>query len=371
MFYIIGFILLGIGLCELYFEKFEKNKTLIILMIGLWIILSSRGFLGTDWYFYYPSFMEKTYIYEKGYMLYTSLIGGIYKSYPFYQSITLGIDFICLYFLFKKYSKYPILTFGIFYCIQGLFMEVELLRNMKAIILFMFSLRFIENKKIIPYMLLNIVGVSFHQSAILYLPLYFILRIKYDRKIILTLFVLGSLIYICNIDILISSLEKISMFLGGNLGNKIDNYIKVIPKNIPRGINMFFLERVLLFIIAYFYEKNNILKNIAFISIYIFLYTSELSIVSVRIGTLFIFITWLLYSRVFDNFKYKKTTSILILIICVFRLHIGLSYPGNKINYSSENLFFKKLNYQKREKELIESKKYLESSHGKELLIQY
>jgi hypothetical protein len=48
-----------------------------------------------------------------------------------------------------------------------------------------------------------------------------------------------------------------------------------------------------------------------------------------------------------------------------------MMFPGNKINYKYENAIFNKLNYEKREKELIESKKYLKESHGKELLIQY
>lgn len=367
----ISLLLLGFGIFDIFYENKNKSKILIILMVVIWILLSTRGFLGTDWYFYYPSFMSNTYIYEKGYMLYSFLIGSIYKNYTFFQSITLGIDFICLYFIFKKYCKYYILAFVIFFSIQGLFMEVELLRNMKAIILFIFSLKYIEERKFIPYIILNLIGVSFHQSAILYIPLYYLLNINFNKKLIISLFLLGSLIYLSNFDFILNSLDSFGNYLNGSIGEKIDNYLKVIPKNIPRGLNLFYIERVILFLIAYYYEKNKILKNIGYLSVFIFLYTSELSIISLRIGILFIFITWFLYARAFEYINKKVILSFLIGTICIFRIYINFSYPGNKINYKYENSFIYKLNYKKREKELIESKKYMKSFYGKELLLQY
>lgn len=371
MFYTIGFLLIAFGICDVFAEKVNRKRVLIILMFSLWVILSTRGFLGTDWYFYYPSFMDGTYIYEKGYMIYTSIIGGIYKNFIFYQSFTLALDFICLYFLFRKYTKYSVLTFALFFCIQGLFLEVDLLRNMKSILLFMFSLKYLQEKKLIPYLLLNIIGVSFHASSILYLPLYFLLDRDYNKKIILFLFLLGSIIYIGSFNILINFFNEISPYLKGGLGDRIENYISIIPKNIPRGLNMFYLERVVLFLIAFIYEKNRVLKNIAYLSIGIFLYTSELGILSTRIGILFIFITWILYSNSLLYVERKKQMMLLIVTISLFRLWTSLSYPGNEINYNSKNLFLRDFNFKSREKELIESKKYLKDSYGKELLIQY
>ncbi|MEG0817728.1 EpsG family protein, partial [Cetobacterium sp.] len=315
----------------------------------------------------------ETYIYEKGYMIYTTFIAGIYRNYIFYQLITGTIDIVVLYYIFKKYCKFPILTFAIFFSIQGLQMEVELLRNMKAIILFLISIKYIEERKIFPFLLLNFMGITFHWSALVYLPMYYILNFKYNKKFIVSVFILGSICYVFDIKILANLLEKLEFITSGPLKEKILNYRSILPVESFRGLNLFYFERLVLFFIAYFYEKNNILKNSAYIWISIFLFTSELSIVSVRIGILFIYSVWIIFSRgvEIENKKISYSLLSVILFLCGFRLHNNLNFPGNKINYRYQNAIFNKLDYEKREVELKESKKFLKDSHGKELLIQY
>ncbi|MEG1451024.1 MAG: EpsG family protein [Cetobacterium sp.] len=373
-FYIVAITLLLLGLYDVFGQNLKiKERLLKVIVIFLIIFLGTRGLLGWDWYFYYPSFLNETYIYEKGYMIYTTFIAGIYRNYIFYQLITGTIDIVVLYYIFKKYCKFPILTFAIFFSIQGLQMEVELLRNMKAIILFLISIKYIEERKIFPFLLLNFVGITFHWSALIYLPMYYILNFKYNKKFIVSVFILGSICYVFDIKILANLLEKLEFITSGPLKEKILNYRSILPVESFRGLNLFYFERLVLFFIAYFYEKNNILKNSAYIWISIFLFTSELSIVSVRIGILFIYSVWIIFSRgvEIENKKISYSLLSVILFLCGFRLHNNLNFPGNKINYRYQNAIFNKLDYEKREVELKESKKFLKDSHGKELLIQY
>ncbi|MDX8337055.1 EpsG family protein [Candidatus Cetobacterium colombiensis] len=372
IFIFIAFILLLLGIYDVFGDNKElKEKILKMIVLFLIFFLGTRGFLGWDWYFYYPSFMEGTYVYEKGYMLYTQLIRSIFKNYIFYQILTTTIDFIALYYIFKKYCKYPILAFAIFFSIQGLHIEVELLRNIKAIILFLFSLRYIEEKKIIPFLLLNLIGIYFHTSAIIFLPMYFILNYKYKDKVILGLFLLGSIYYLLDLKIFLSVFNLNLYFLPKILNDKILSYNQVIPKDLIRGFNSFYIERLVIFILAYKYENNLILKNSAYIWIGIFLFTSELSIVSLRIGILFVYSSWLILTRGIEKVHRKDILLIIIFILCLGRIYKSLTFPGNIINYKYENIFFNKLDYERREKELIEGKKFLKDSHGKELLIQY
>lgn len=373
-FYIVAITLLLLGLYDVFGQDLKiKEKILKSVVIFLIIFLGTRGLLGWDWYFYYPSFFYETYIYEKGYMIYTALISGIWKNYIFYQFLTGTVDIIVLYFIFKKYCKFPTLTFAIFFSIQGLQMEVELLRNMKAIILFLISIKYIEERKIFPFLLLNFMGITFHWSALIYLPMYYILNFKYSKKFIVSIFILGSICYIFDIKILASLLEKLEFITSGPFKEKISNYKSILPAQSFRGLNLFYFERLILFFIAYFYEKNTVLKNSAYIWILIFLFTSELSIVSVRIGILFIYSVWIILSRGIEIENKKISYSLLsvILFLCGFRLYNNLNFPGNKINYRYRNVIFNKIDYEKREAELKESKKFLKDSHGKELLIQY
>ncbi|WP_297599208.1 EpsG family protein [uncultured Cetobacterium sp.] len=373
-FYIVAIIISLLGLYDVFGKNSQiKNKLLKVVVFFLIVFLGTRGFLGWDWYFYYPSFLNGTYVYEKGYMFFTIFISRIWKNYIFYQFITGSIDLLVFYFVFKRYCKYPILTFAIFFSIQGLQMEVELLRNMKAIVLFLLSLKYIEERKILPFLLLNVLGATFHLSALIYLPMYYILNINYNKKIILSIFILGSFYYIFDLKIFIILLENLGNVSNGAFRDRVLNYKSVLPIETFRGLNMFYLERLILFAVAYFNEKNIILKNSAYIWIFIFLFTSELSIISVRIGILFIYSIWIVLSRAVEiqDIRTKYLVLATIFLLCGFRLHNNLSFIGNADNYRYENIIFGGLDYERREKELKESKKFLKDSHGKELLIQY
>lgn len=368
----IALILLLLGIYDVFSEnKNQKERVLKSVVIILILFLGTRGFLGWDWYFYYPSFMNSTYIYEKGYMLYTTLIKGIFRNYIFYQFITTTIDFIALYFIFKKYCKYPIMAFAIFFSIQGLHIEVELLRNIKAMILFLFSIQYIKERRIIPFLFLNVLGILFHTSAIIYLPMYFILNYNYKNKVILSIFILGSIYYLLDFKIFNLIFNLNFEFLPKILENKIIDYRETIPKELTRGITLFYFERAIVFFLAYKYEKDLVIKNSAYIWIFIFLFTSELSIVSLRIGILFIYGVWLVLTRAIEKVENKKILIGILCILCLGRIYKSITFPGNKINYKYKNAIFNELDYSEREKELIESKRYLKESHGKELLIQY
>ncbi len=52
-------------------------------------------------------------------------------------------------------------------------MEIELLRNVKCVMIFLLALPYAEKRKIVPYILLMLLAYSFHRSAILFAPLYF------------------------------------------------------------------------------------------------------------------------------------------------------------------------------------------------------
>lgn len=372
IFILIALILLVLGVYDIFSEdKIKKEKILKGVVILLILFLGTRGFLGWDWYFYYPSFMNSTYIYEKGYMLYTSLIKGIFKNYIFYQFITTAVDFIALYYIFKRYCKYPIMAFAIFFSLQGLYIEVELLRNIKAIILFLFSIQYIKERKIVPFLFLNILGILFHTSAILYLPMYFILNYAYKKKVIMSIFILGSIYYLLDLKIFQLIFHLNLEFLPEIFRDKLINYKEVVPKELFRGLNLLYLERAVVFFLAYRYERDTVIKNSAYVWIAIFLFTSELSIVSLRIGVLFVYGAWLVLTRAIENVENKKVLIGVIFILCLGRMYQSITFTGNKINYKYKNAIFNELNYEEREQELIESKKYLKESHGKELLIQY
>lgn len=372
IFFIVTIILFLFGIYDV-FGKNQKIKEYLLkgILIFLVLFLGTRGFLGWDWYFYYPSFMSNEYIYEPGYMFYSTLIGSIFKNYIFYQFITTLIDIIILYFIFKRYCKYKIMAFAIFFSIQGFYMEVELLRNFKTILLFLISLEYIEKKNIYMFYLLNAIGFLFHKSALLYFPMYFILDRNYNKKVIVNIFILGSLYYIFDFKFMKILSELNIEYFPEIFKEKFLLYKEYLFLDLKRGVNIFYIERLLAFYFTYKYEQNKLIKNSVYIWVFLFLFTSELSIASLRISILFIYGAWLVFVRVLENEKIKVLGFVLITLLGLIRMYNSLIFPGNKINYVYENVFFYPLDYQKREQDIKKSKKFLKESFGKELLIQY
>ena len=174
----------------------KKNEnTFFFFLSFLFVIVcffGLRGFVFTDWinyYYHYETIPNdfKTFIgfinnpknsSEVGYYFFQFICKQISKNYFFLQFCSSVVDTLILVFFFRDLN--PRNLFLCVFCIapfKGLEIEINLLRNSKAIFLFLYSLKYIygEKKSFVNYFFINLIGCTFHLSAILYLPLYFIL----------------------------------------------------------------------------------------------------------------------------------------------------------------------------------------------------
>ena len=70
--------------------------------------------------------------YELGFQIYTSFIKTLTNNYFIYNFINVSVDFIILYFVIKRFSKYPILSLLLFFSIYGVALEIDMIRNAKV-----------------------------------------------------------------------------------------------------------------------------------------------------------------------------------------------------------------------------------------------
>jgi hypothetical protein len=130
------------------------------------------------------------------------------------------------------------------------------MRNSKAILLFLFSLRYIEKKQIIKYIIVNTLGVLLHATAIIVLPLYFILNKKISRKLVLFIFIAGNIIYLFQIHCFRPILEYLGQLLfGGKIKMLILGYL-ASDMSAPYGITIGCLERTLSFCLIFYISKR-------------------------------------------------------------------------------------------------------------------
>jgi hypothetical protein len=323
--------------------------------------IAFRAYIYADWVFY-ESFYEKVPSLldgfkkvgshlnrgiDPGFVLYVSFCKVFFPDYLPFQAISSIVDIIILYYFFKHYIPDNIaMGFAAFY-VWGLYLEIDLLRNVKAVMLFLISIKYLRLKKIIPYMLLNLAGTLFHISSLFYIPVYFIINFKYHRIIIFSAWLAGNTIFICRIkwmaDILSFAETALSI---PRVSFLIQRYGSHAVYSSPYGISLGYIERQLTFLLVFFLQdkliisnkNNHIFINLVYIYSFIYLYFSEMFILTARIPQLFLCSYWVLYPGIYKILKKEKK----YLFLCLFLLYgvMRIAYNNAMPERGYENSLF-------------------------------
>jgi len=371
--YITLFLLLYVNIIPLYRTKIVSFYNYSIFLQQFFIVallvifFGFRGFVHTDWIVYYsvydnsPTLFDGSYHIKKflgrsmesGFLFYMIICKTISSNYFFLQLISFVIDFLILFYFFKRIiPKYIAFGFIFFMLFSGIDLEFNLLRNSKAIMLFLISIKYIEEKKFVKYVVINSLGALFHITSLLYFPLYFILNKKISRKIMLIIFIIGNVIFLLQIEWCRSLLTFISTRIPGRIGYLMEIYLESDLYSKSYGITIGYLERFFTFIFIYcFFEKlcrinksNLIYINTFFIYCFIFLYFSEIAILLQRVTLLFIFPYWILYPQIYSLIKKKQVFLIILLFYGILKMSVG----NNNIIKSYDNVLLQYKTYGER-----------------------
>lgn len=340
----------------------HKNNILQygLFFIVIFVFIGFRGFISTDYTSYYPFFKKVPSFdgnnildiftqqngWEAGFVFYTMLFKTICPDYFLYQASLLCFDVIVLHKVFCQYChRYERLAFCFFFVFQGFGIEVNLLRNSKSIMLFLLSLDYIRKNSFIKYALINLIGFLFHTSALLYIPLYFVLKRKYTRTFLVLLFIIGQLFFLAQIPWERMLFTKIAEFVPGRFNSYIAMYVTKLAKGY--GFSIGYLERSLSSILIlsvynkmmYESEDNVVFLNLFFIYQFIYLFFSGLAIIPQRIGLLFILGYWFVYPKLYSLLKkdMKIVFMSCFLLYSILRMYMDtntiiLSYDNYLLN---------------------------------------
>lgn len=281
---------------------------IMLVFIGL------RGFVYTDFMNYYPFFNHldiSDYIdvsalgnmYEPGFVLYSYICKLLFDNYFVWNFISAVIDLSLLYVFIKRYSPYHLLSVAIFIVMGFTALEFNVLRNAKAIFIFLLGLKYLESRNLKKYSLYILVAMTFHLSAIFYWPLYFILHKRWNRSLLLTIFIVGLIVCLTN------NLFFVNFILDNVLVGFSDQEIKMFSNAfVDDGsrISIGLLERVITFLLMlYFYDKRisrNHCKQYVFSNMFVLFYMvwmffSSMPTLLQRMNYLFIPCYWILYPQ--------------------------------------------------------------------------
>lgn len=177
-----------------------------VIFTILWLVGALRYNVGVDYVVYsysqIPRVLSGDFSAVEPLASLIFIVGAKMGSYQYIFAI---IQFLIIFFTVKAiYDSSVNYTFSfLLLFLTGFFnSSLNLMRQSIAISIFLFSIKYIFDRKFIKYLFWIVVAFLFHKTAIIYLPVYFLYKYKYSKKrlgfitliIILSSFVFGKIL---------------------------------------------------------------------------------------------------------------------------------------------------------------------------------
>jgi len=273
----------------LYYKGSTKIKNIIftsITGVALTVISAIRYDVGYDYSYIYSPIYQKVmsnnifnltkYNWEKTFIILCKSISYFSNNYHTLFIVT-SILIVALYMIFYyKYSAniyisvFMFLCFGLYYC------SLDFVRQSLAAAVFMFSFEFIKKRQFTKYMIITLLAMSIHFSAILMIPMYFISYIRINKFTAPIYIICLATVYNYSLEIL----KLVTKFF-------YSNYDPLKSKYMTASFEpMFMVPSIIIFIIAFIIQKklteidkgNYILVNYAFFNMFFMVLGSKHSI---------------------------------------------------------------------------------------------
>ena len=254
---------------------------LIVIILALFAGLRFEVGSKPDWDVYYTVFYDaperfsQLLLYfsdndrlEKGYLLYNFIIHSIVDDFNFFlvctALLTIGLTY-------KSISYYtPMTIFALLiYMRYGYFQfNMMFLRQGIAVAIFLFSIRYIQTRKAFKYLFLNVLGVTFHISLIVVLPLYYFVHRIYSKRTLLVILSLAIVFeYIGGIRLLADKLPSSNILFYA--------FKSYVGRDEIKAFSFSFIEKPLIFFLLLYYRDVlierfkyfNVLFNLSFIGL--------------------------------------------------------------------------------------------------------
>ena len=177
----------------------------------------------------------------------------------------------------RGYSSNVFFLLLIFYLGSCMYLYVEtIIRFSLALAIVVFAYKYLLNKRFFLFLFWLLIAITFHKSAILLLPIYFINNITFSNKWLVIIF--GCIITLLSPQILLTGIEQVGKFIPQIYYVYLRGYLEVAVitgtdiLSIGNIIHMFFLCLCLIYRKQFISQTNYGEKLFAYMIIYFLLY---------------------------------------------------------------------------------------------------
>ena len=268
-----AYLLIQMVLC--YFGSLRLHKESVIFRVlacSIFVLLvglrSPR--VGVDSHTYYNHF----YVYgnygchyvEQGFDLVTRLIFHLGFDYSAFYLVCILLPAIPIFFALEK-CEYYFVSALLFY-VLSFTMCVNGIRQVVVCGIFLFAYRYITSKSLVKYFALILIGWTFHASALILLPLYFVLRYSPSHKVYLDIYAFSFIFMVVPFDSIIAHVMPYLNFgsrnyaeLHSDVGTQAASLLGFSYATVIRGLLFFLMLKTESF------KKNTVLSNLVFLSV--------------------------------------------------------------------------------------------------------
>lgn len=252
------------------FDKKIREIAKLLLVISVIIFSGFRDGLGEDYEGYYINLVNGGYLNITFYEPLLSLIANLIyytKLSPIFFFIFCAVITNVLFInTFYRYENAFIIIFIYLTGTIFFFNTFNLVRQMFAASIFMYSVRFIEDKKFIKYLICILIAYTMHFSSIYLIPIYFLVNRVYSHTIyfiiLIASIILGQIITIDLTSILSRYINAYEVYFESEV-------------SYSSGLLTLFFNLYLLFFIIYrnkifIDSKNTIVLNLFFIAVILY-----------------------------------------------------------------------------------------------------
>ena len=165
---------------------------MVLSFLPFFVIAAVRYEVGTDW----PIYLDYYHWINAGTKSFSEVLFNLMNKLVFrtagnFQGMVILVAFLSYFFLFKAIQEqsisYP-LSLLIFFVSCSFFASINQLRQAISMPIMLYAYKYIQEKKPVKYFFWCLIATLIHFSSLVYVPLYFVVRLKPTLKRYVTIF---------------------------------------------------------------------------------------------------------------------------------------------------------------------------------------